>query len=118
LFPGQNYIKQIDLIIKTLGTPDEEDLDFIANDHAKRFVKSLQVQVQDLTTSLVVIVDQMKQRQEEDMRLNNTINKRIRTGLYDMEPMLPMGGLMLSPHVTMANYEKPFTSIFPLMNLK
>lgn len=41
LFPGGNYIKQIDLIIKLLGTPSEEDMEFIANSHAKRFLQSL-----------------------------------------------------------------------------
>ena len=41
LFPGGNYIKQIDLIIKMLGTPSEEDMEFIANSHAKRFLQSL-----------------------------------------------------------------------------
>lgn len=41
LFPGGNYIKQIDLIIKMLGTPNEEDMEFIANSHAKRFLQSL-----------------------------------------------------------------------------
>ena len=42
LFPGQNYIKQIDLIIKALGTPCENDMEFIANPHAKQFMKSLE----------------------------------------------------------------------------
>ena len=41
LFPGGNYIKQIDLIIKLLGTPSEEEMDFVANSHAKRFLTSL-----------------------------------------------------------------------------
>ncbi|OMJ95336.1 hypothetical protein SteCoe_1238 [Stentor coeruleus] len=41
LFPGGNYIKQIDLIIKLLGTPSEDDMEFIANSHAKRFLQSL-----------------------------------------------------------------------------
>ena len=41
LFPGTNYIKQIDLIVRLLGTPTESDMDFIANPHAKKFLKSL-----------------------------------------------------------------------------
>ena len=42
LFPGTNYLKQIDLIVRTLGTPTDEDMDFIANPHAKKFLKSLE----------------------------------------------------------------------------
>ncbi|CAG9314859.1 unnamed protein product [Blepharisma stoltei] len=53
LFPGQNYIKQIDLIIKTLGTPDEADLEFIANDHARKFVKSLDKHVKQPLQNII-----------------------------------------------------------------
>lgn len=42
LFPGANYIKQIDLIVRLLGTPSEEDMSFIANPHATKFLKSLE----------------------------------------------------------------------------
>lgn len=38
LFPGQNYIEQIKLIINLLGSPSEEDLNFISNSSAKSFV--------------------------------------------------------------------------------
>ena len=44
LFPGQNYIKQINLIISALGTPDISDLDFIANHHAKRYLTEMEPQ--------------------------------------------------------------------------
>jgi mitogen-activated protein kinase 1/3 len=42
LFPGSNYIKQIDLIIKAMGKPKEEDLEFIVNPHARNFVSTLE----------------------------------------------------------------------------
>mmetsp|Transcript_32584 Transcript_32584/g.56459 ORF Transcript_32584/g.56459 Transcript_32584/m.56459 type:complete len:360 (-) Transcript_32584:2385-3464(-) len=42
LFPGSNYIKQIDLIIKALGKPKDEDLEFIVNPHARNFVSTLE----------------------------------------------------------------------------
>jgi serine/threonine protein kinase len=42
LFPGNNYIKQVDLIVRALGTPSDEDMEFIANPHAKRFLKSME----------------------------------------------------------------------------
>ena len=42
LFPGENYIAQIKLIIETLGSPSEEDQAFIPEGAAKNFVKQLQ----------------------------------------------------------------------------
>ena len=41
LFPGENYIAQIKLIIEALGSPSEEDLNFISNDSAKKYVRDL-----------------------------------------------------------------------------
>jgi mitogen-activated protein kinase 1/3 len=38
LFPGENYISQIKLILETLGTQDVKDLNFISNASAKNFV--------------------------------------------------------------------------------
>jgi mitogen-activated protein kinase 1/3 len=38
LFPGENYLTQIKLIIEALGTPSEEELEFITNSHAKNYV--------------------------------------------------------------------------------
>jgi len=40
MFPGDNYLTQIKLIIETLGTPSDEDIEFITNVHAKNYVKS------------------------------------------------------------------------------
>ena len=42
LFPGENYIAQIKLIIEVLGTQDIKDLDFISNSSAKNFVMQFQ----------------------------------------------------------------------------
>lgn len=44
LFPGANYIQQINLIVKVLGSPSEEDTHFIVNPHAKRFLNSMDKQ--------------------------------------------------------------------------
>ena len=38
LFPGENYISQIKLIIEVLGSQDVNDLNFISNPSAKNFV--------------------------------------------------------------------------------
>jgi serine/threonine protein kinase len=38
LFPGDNYLAQIKLIIDLLGSPTELDLDFISNNNAKSYV--------------------------------------------------------------------------------
>lgn len=43
LFRAENYIKQIKLIFDTLGKPPEEDLAFITNANAKKYVDSLQI---------------------------------------------------------------------------
>lgn len=40
LFPGENYLNQIKVIIELLGSIDDNDLGFIQNDHAKTYVKS------------------------------------------------------------------------------
>ena len=41
LFKAKDYIKQIKLIFDTLGTPPAEDLKFITNENAKKYVESL-----------------------------------------------------------------------------
>lgn len=38
LFPGENYLTQIKLIIELLGSVSDDDLSFILNDNAKNFV--------------------------------------------------------------------------------
>lgn len=40
LFPGDNYLNQIKVIIEILGSIDTKDMEFIKNDHARSFVKS------------------------------------------------------------------------------
>jgi mitogen-activated protein kinase 1/3 len=40
LFPGDNYLAQIKLIIDLLGTPSPNDLEFITNNNAKNYVSS------------------------------------------------------------------------------
>jgi len=41
IFKGQNYIEQMKLIFKQLGTPKEEDLEFITNSQALKYVKRM-----------------------------------------------------------------------------
>eukprot|EP00471_Norrisiella_sphaerica_P006571 CAMPEP_0184491512 /NCGR_PEP_ID=MMETSP0113_2-20130426/20589_1 /TAXON_ID=91329 /ORGANISM="Norrisiella sphaerica, Strain BC52" /LENGTH=397 /DNA_ID=CAMNT_0026875915 /DNA_START=47 /DNA_END=1240 /DNA_ORIENTATION=+ len=40
IFRGDNYIEQMKLIFKQLGTPPDEDLDFITNEQALKYVKT------------------------------------------------------------------------------
>ncbi len=40
LFPGEDYIHQLQLITDVLGTPSESDMDFIRSDRAKRFMRN------------------------------------------------------------------------------
>jgi len=41
LFPGDDYIKQMNLIFGVLGTPTEDDYEFISNDKALDYIKGL-----------------------------------------------------------------------------
>jgi len=41
LFPGDNYIHQLNLIFEALGTPDIDDLDWINNEKALKYIKNL-----------------------------------------------------------------------------
>lgn len=41
LFPGEDYIRQMNLIFNVLGTPSEDDMRFISNIKAKNYIKSL-----------------------------------------------------------------------------
>ena len=41
LFPGDNYIEQINLIIELCGTPDEETMELITNEYAKKYLQGL-----------------------------------------------------------------------------
>lgn len=41
LFPGDNYLDQIQRVIAVLGTPTYEDISYISNDKALEFIKSI-----------------------------------------------------------------------------
>lgn len=41
LFPGKNYLEQLRLIVRFVGTPSEEDLEFVGNDRAKAYIRDL-----------------------------------------------------------------------------
>lgn len=41
LFPGEDYIAQLRLICDKLGRPNEEDLEFVTSERARRFIASL-----------------------------------------------------------------------------
>jgi len=39
MFPGEDYINQLNLIVERLGTPSEEDLEFVSSENAKNFMR-------------------------------------------------------------------------------
>lgn len=41
LFPGRDYVHQLDLITKVVGSPSEDDLNFINSEKARRYIRSL-----------------------------------------------------------------------------
>lgn len=38
LFPGKNYLEQLNLIVGTLGTPSREDLGFVTQETAHDYI--------------------------------------------------------------------------------
>ena len=43
LFPGKDYIHQLRLIIRLLGTPSDEDLSFITSGKARAYIRALEL---------------------------------------------------------------------------
>eukprot|EP00307_Rebecca_sp_RCC1486_P009513 CAMPEP_0119406022 /NCGR_PEP_ID=MMETSP1335-20130426/511_1 /TAXON_ID=259385 /ORGANISM="Chrysoculter rhomboideus, Strain RCC1486" /LENGTH=405 /DNA_ID=CAMNT_0007430079 /DNA_START=60 /DNA_END=1273 /DNA_ORIENTATION=+ len=41
LFPGKDYIHQLNLITDVIGTPDDADMEYIESDKARRYIRSL-----------------------------------------------------------------------------
>lgn len=41
LFPGENYIEQVNLIMEKRGTPDEQTMEMISNDNARKYIQGL-----------------------------------------------------------------------------
>jgi serine/threonine protein kinase len=41
VFPGKDYVHQLNLITKVIGSPSEEDLMFIRSEKARRYIRSL-----------------------------------------------------------------------------
>ena len=96
LFPGENYIAQIKLIIEVLGTQDIKDLDFISNSSAKNFVMQFQgIPKKDFSKILksknpdaVDLVEKMlvfnpEKRYSIEQCLNHPYLKNMREGIED-----------------------------------
>lgn len=41
LFPGRDYVQQLNLITQLIGSPTDEDLGFLRNDNARRYTRQL-----------------------------------------------------------------------------
>jgi serine/threonine protein kinase len=41
LFPGKDYVHQLNLITKVIGSPSDDELHFISSEKAKRYIRSL-----------------------------------------------------------------------------
>ena len=96
MFPGDNYIQQIKLIIEVLGTQDDKDLNFISNASAKNFVKQFKnIPKKDFNKILkcenpnaVDLVDKMlvfnpEKRYSIEQCLNHPYLKTMREGMED-----------------------------------
>ena len=96
MFPGENYISQIKLIINVLGTQDPKDLEFISNPSAKNFVMQHQnIKRKDFNKILncenplaVDLVEKMlvfnpEKRYSIEECLNHPYLKNMREGMED-----------------------------------
>ena len=96
MFPGENYISQIKLIINVLGTQDPKDLEFISNPSAKNFVMQHQnIKRKDFNKILncenplaVDLVEKMlvfnpEKRYSIEECLNHPYLKNMREGIED-----------------------------------
>ena len=52
LFPGENYLDQVKRIVAILGTPTRDDMAFIGNDAAKKYIRSLPKRTKQVWSSL------------------------------------------------------------------
>ena len=66
LFPGKDYIHQLKLIIKTLGSPCDEDLEFISIAKGRAFIKALP-RVQAGIANLMIVLHHCSPTPSEDM---------------------------------------------------
>ena len=41
LFPGKDYVHQLNLITRVIGSPEESDMEFISSEKARRYIRSL-----------------------------------------------------------------------------
>ena len=41
LFPGKDYVHQLNLIARTIGTPTPEEMKFVSSDKARKYINSL-----------------------------------------------------------------------------
>ena len=96
LFPGDNYIAQIKLIIDVLGTQDDKDLNFISNSSAKNFVmqfknipkKDFNKILKGANPNAVDLVEKMlvfnpEKRYSIEQCLNHPYLKAMREGMED-----------------------------------
>ena len=96
LFPGDNYIAQIKLIIDVLGTQDDKDLNFISNSSAKNFVmqfknipkKDFNKILKGANPNAIDLVEKMlvfnpEKRYSIEQCLNHPYLKAMREGMED-----------------------------------
>ena len=92
MFPGENYISQIKLIINVLGIQDPKDLEFISNPSAKNFViqhQNIKRKILNWENPLAVdLVEKMlefnpEKRYSIEQWLNHPYLKNMREGMED-----------------------------------
>ena len=52
LFPGEDFLDQVQRIISVLGTPSAEDMKYIGNKDAIKYIKSLPKRSKQKSTNL------------------------------------------------------------------
>eukprot|EP00968_Pinguiococcus_pyrenoidosus_P000508 scaffold31_cov263-Pinguiococcus_pyrenoidosus.AAC.14 len=97
LFPGQDYIEQLKLIAKFTGTPSRDQLGFVKNPRAKRFMESLppnlpinlRQKFPDMTDEALDLLDKMLRLDPSDrISVEDALRHRYLSSLHDpnLEP--------------------------------
>jgi serine/threonine protein kinase len=76
IFPGENYIEQVNLILEKRGTPDAETMEMISNENAKKYIESLEVKPKTPMKELIPYHDE-KALDLIDQLLEFNSNRRI-----------------------------------------